>query len=106
MTIILRPFLLLSALVSLAFSLPPQSPFHKPPRPPTSLPVVLWHGLGDTYDSKGMVRIAEYINKTYPGTFVHSIYLNEKPGDDRNAGFIGHLSDQVEVLKGKVAYLD
>ena len=92
---ILRPFLVLVTLGSLAFSLPPQNPFFKEPKTPTSLPVVLWHGLGDTYDSKGMTRIAEYINNTYPGTFVHSIYLNENPKEDRNAGFIGHLSDQV-----------
>jgi len=93
---ILRPFLILSTLASLGFSLPPQQPFVKEPKVPTSLPVVLWHGLGDTYDSKGMARVAGYINNTYPGTFIHSIYLNENPGEDRNAGFIGHLSDQVQ----------
>ena len=102
---LLRPFVLLSTLASLAFSLPQQSPF-KEPKVPTSLPVVLWHGLGDTYDSKGMTRITEYINNTYPGTFIHSIYLNENPGEDRNAGFIGHLSDQVQRRGGRLADID
>jgi len=92
---IIRQFAFLSTLASLAVGLPSQEPFIKPPNAPTSLPVVLWHGLGDTYDSKGMAKIAAYINKTYPGTFVHSIYLNENAGEDRNAGFIGHLPDQV-----------
>lgn len=72
-----------------------QTPFFKDPKPPTSLPVVLWHGLGDTYDSKGMMNVAALINETYPGTFVHSIYLDEDPTKDRNAGFLGHVANQV-----------
>jgi palmitoyl-protein thioesterase len=87
-------FLLFTPLV-LASSLL-QTPLIKPPKPPTSLPVVLWHGLGDNYDSKGMANVAALINDTYPGTFVHSIYLDEDPTRDRNAGFLGHVADQVD----------
>jgi palmitoyl-protein thioesterase len=73
----------------------PFGSFEKEPKAPTSLPVVFWHGLGDTYDGKGLAKIADLINETYPGTFVHSIYLDEDPSKDRNAGFMGHVSDQV-----------
>jgi Palmitoyl protein thioesterase len=92
MTIPRYSFLFL-ALTPLILAL--QIPLFKDPKPPTSLPVVLWHGLGDTYDSKGMANVAAVINETYPGTFVHSIYLDEDASKDRNAGFIGHVADQV-----------
>ena len=87
---------LLLGAVSPALALPSQNTFSAgKPKAPTSLPVVLWHGLGDTYDGDGLMQVAETINETYPGTFVHSIYLNEEPSGDRNAGFMGHLDDQV-----------
>jgi palmitoyl-protein thioesterase len=79
-----------------------QLPFLEAKKPPSSLPVVLWHGLGDTYDSKGMSWIAADINDTYPGTFVYSIYLNEDSTKDRNAGFLGHVADQVKSNKTKL----
>lgn len=88
------PRLLLLSVLPVALALPQQELLKKP-KAPTSLPVVLWHGLGDTYDSKGMASIAAIINETYPGTFIHSIYMDEDPSKDRNAGFIGHLGDQV-----------
>ena len=78
-------------------SLPPQTPLKKPE---TSLPVVFWHGLGDTFDGQGLAKIASLINDTYPGTFVHSIYLDTDPSKDRNAGFFGHVADQVSSPPG------
>jgi palmitoyl-protein thioesterase len=93
---ILSSLLVLSVLAPLALTSPvDQSPLVKPPKPPTSLPVVLWHGLGDNYQGRGLADIAELINATYPGTFVHSVYLDESTSEDRNKGFIGHLADQV-----------
>jgi len=89
------PFLL--CLLPLPLALSQQEILLKKPKAPTSLPVVLWHGLGDTYDSKGMANIAAIINETYPGTYIHSIYMNEDPSKDRNAGFIGHVADQVSL---------
>lgn len=96
---ILSLSILLTVLPSLILALALQNPFFKSPKPPTSLPVVFWHGLGDTYDGKGMANIAAIINETYPGTFIHSIYLDEEASKDRNAGFIGHVADQVLFLR-------
>jgi palmitoyl-protein thioesterase len=86
-------FLLLFVLPAL--SSPVQNALVKPGKPETSLPVVFWHGLGDTYAGKGLGQISEKINTTYPGTFVHSIYIDEDVSRDRNAGFLGHVSSQV-----------
>ena len=87
--------LLLSLTIPLILASPPFQTTFSAPKPPTSLPVVIWHGLGDTYDGKGLAQVAALINETYPGTFVHSIYLDESSSKDRNAGFIGHVADQV-----------
>lgn len=87
---------------SIVLASPPlQNPLFKPAKPKTSLPVVLWHGLGDTYDGKGLASIAALINETYPGTFVHSVYLDEDSSKDRNAGFIGHVAEQVAPAEGR-----
>jgi len=95
---LLSVVLLALAAPSLSLSLPSQIHFSNDPIPETTLPVVLWHGLGDTYNSNGMKSVASLINETYPGTFVHSIYLDEDPSKDRNDGFIGHLADQIEFV--------
>jgi len=79
-------------LVLPVLSSPIQNPLKKPE---TSLPVVFWHGLGDTYSGNGLGQIAEKINSTYPGTFTHSIYLDKDPSKDRNMGFFGHVDSQV-----------
>jgi palmitoyl-protein thioesterase len=95
MTFLPSSILFLTVLPSLILAISLQNPFFTQPKAPTSLPVVFWHGLGDTYDGKGLANIATIINETYPGTFIHSIYLDEEPSKDRNAGFIGHVADQV-----------
>jgi len=88
--------LLLLAIPNVVLSLlVPQQQLVKPPKARTSLPVVLWHGMGDNYDSKGMASVAALINETYPGTFVHSIYVDLNTGTDRKAGFFGHVAEQV-----------
>ncbi|KAK9470642.1 Alpha/Beta hydrolase protein [Dipodascopsis tothii] len=59
-------------------------------------PVVIWHGLGDNYQSDGMLRMAALIEETFPGTFVHSVYLEEDPEKDAHASLFGRIDDQVE----------
>jgi palmitoyl-protein thioesterase len=100
MTILFPSIFLLLAVLPLILASSLQNAFFKDPKTPTSLPVVFWHGLGDTYDGKGLAKIAAIINETYPGTFIHSIYLEEESSKDRNAGFIGHVADQV-LFKGR-----
>jgi palmitoyl-protein thioesterase len=51
-------------------------------------PLVLWHGLGDSYNSEGMTEFADMIKKVHDGIFIHSIYVDEKTDEDRRAGFV------------------
>ena len=65
--------------------------------PSNTFPVVLWHGLGDNAYSAGMNNTAATIQDVYPGTFVHSIYLDEDAGLDRRAAVFGNLNEQVRL---------
>ncbi|KZP34257.1 palmitoyl-protein thioesterase [Athelia psychrophila] len=61
-------------------------------------PLVLWHGLGDSHSSPGMLEFAEMIKEVHPGIFVHSIYIEEDLSADRRAGFYGNVNEQLEQV--------
>lgn len=62
-----------------------------------NLPIVLWHGLGDSYDSKDIVGISRVLSESL-NTFVYSIYLDKDSLNDRNSGFFGKVDDQIEYV--------
>jgi hypothetical protein len=51
-------------------------------------PLVLWHGMGDSASSPGMLEFAEIIKGIHPGIFVHSVYLAEDNQADSRAGLV------------------
>jgi palmitoyl-protein thioesterase len=60
------------------------------------LPVVLWHGMGDSCcNPKSMGKIRDVIEKTLPGVYVHSIQIGASADEDSKASFFGNLNDQV-----------
>lgn len=56
---------------------------HSQPRP-----LVLWHGLGDSYNAPGMLEFIEEMKGVHSGLFVHSVHLAETLEDDRKAGYV------------------
>lgn len=66
-------------------------------------PVVLWHGLGDSYDSAGMNRVADIIKDEYPGIFVHSVYLDESDSVDQRKSFFGNINDELDSVCHQLA---
>ncbi|KAK9455133.1 Alpha/Beta hydrolase protein [Dipodascopsis uninucleata] len=66
-------------------------------------PVVMWHGLGDEYNSDGMMRMASLIEDLYPDIFIHSVYLDEDPKKDSQASFFGNLNEQIETVCEQLA---
>ena len=66
-------------------------------------PLVIWHGLGDTYDSQGMTRVQEEVKKMHPGIFVHSVRINEDSKEDQRAGFYGNVNDQVSLVAAQLS---
>ncbi|KAJ2726320.1 hypothetical protein GGI07_000631 [Coemansia sp. Benny D115] len=61
------------------------------------LPVVMWHGMGDTCcDNSTMGAIQRIVEDELPGVYVHSVKLGTSEGADRNAGFFGNLNEQID----------
>ncbi|KAL7800265.1 Alpha/Beta hydrolase protein [Trichoderma ceciliae] len=69
----------------------------------TPLPIVIWHGLGDTFDSEGIRGVGELANTIHPGTFVHAIALGADENSDRSATFFGNVTEQLETVCAALA---
>ncbi|KAI2602246.1 alpha/beta-hydrolase [Hypoxylon sp. NC1633] len=61
----------------------------------TPLPVVIWHGLGDTFSAEGLQSVGALVEKVNPGTFVYYVRLDESASNDRTATFYGNVTEQL-----------
>ncbi|KAK9465623.1 Alpha/Beta hydrolase protein [Lipomyces arxii] len=66
-------------------------------------PVVMWHGLGDSYNSGGMTRVTAVLKEVHEDIFVHSVYLDEDPKKDSNLSLLGKLDDQLAAVCEQLA---
>lgn len=85
----------LAALVSSKFACAGPSIHERPGQP---LPLVIWHGLGDTYDADGLKSVADLAEKTNPGTFVYNVRVSNSSSLDRRATFFGNVTEQLEAV--------
>ncbi|KAI9002910.1 alpha/beta-hydrolase [Hyaloraphidium curvatum] len=80
----------LAALAPAALARPATKP------PSATLPVVLWHGMGDSGDSDGMASVASMIQDVAGSdVYVASISLGD---DDKRASFFGEVNEQVDAV--------
>lgn len=66
-------------------------------------PLVLWHGLGDSYSSPGIREFASLIKDIHPGIFVHSVYIDQDQDKDTRAGFYGNVNDHIQFVAEQLA---
>lgn len=64
----------------------------------TPLPLVIWHGLGDSYDSDGIKETAKAADEVNTGTYVHVVQLGDTGSADRRATFFGNLNEQIDYV--------
>lgn len=69
----------------------------------TPLPLVIWHGLGDSYQGSGLKEIASLAQETNPDTYVHIINLADSDLGDREATFLGNVTEQLETVCAQLA---
>ncbi|KIW58556.1 hypothetical protein PV05_03064 [Exophiala xenobiotica] len=63
------------------------------------LPVVIWHGLGDSADAKGLKEIASLVDEIHPGTYTYLISAVGAAGSaDRQASFFGNVTQQLDYV--------
>lgn len=80
-----------SDIINYEYQLPP--PISNPYRP-----VVVWHGLGDDYNSSGIHDLQNILDSLYPGIFVYSIRLDDNPSADQQSSFFGDANEQIDQV--------
>lgn len=61
-------------------------------------PVVIWHGMGDRYDSPSMERAIGTIQQVHKGIQVYPIRLSDDGSTDSQSTILGYVNDQVYFL--------
>ncbi|GAW20190.1 hypothetical protein ANO14919_096870 [Xylariales sp. No.14919] len=69
----------------------------------TPLPVVIWHGLGDTYSAEGLQRVGQLVEAVNPGTFVYFIRVDDSATNDQRATFYGNVTEQIAKVCADLA---
>ena len=82
----------LTTLLTLASALPSAKPKPKP------LPLIIWHGLGDSYDADGLQSTGDLAQEVHPGTYVYYIRTDDDGGNDRTNTFFGNVTTQLEEV--------
>lgn len=72
----------------------------------TNTPVVIWHGLGDSYKNPEFGRLSESITERYPGTSVYLIHLSERADQDQKATWFGSANAEVEYVCQELRTID
>jgi palmitoyl-protein thioesterase len=63
------------------------------------LPVVIWHGLGDSANGEGLQEVAALVDEVNPGTYTYMIAVGANAGSaDRQASFFGNVTQQIDSV--------
>jgi palmitoyl-protein thioesterase len=72
----------------------------------TYLPVVIWHGMGDSCCDPGSIgAVAEDLRRSEPGLFVHSIATGPSLAADISSTYFGNVNDQIARVCDELATL-
>lgn len=63
----------------------------------TSKPIVIWHGMGDHFDSSGIERTSNTLQKITSSPFIYAIRLSNDSNSDAEASMVGKVTEQVRA---------
>ncbi|KAF2668661.1 alpha/beta-hydrolase [Microthyrium microscopicum] len=69
----------------------------------TPLPLVIWHGLGDSFAGDGIKEVGELAEAIHDGTFVYTIGIGADANADRSASFWGNVTEQIAEVCAALA---
>ncbi|KAK0643787.1 Alpha/Beta hydrolase protein [Cercophora newfieldiana] len=69
----------------------------------TPLPLVIWHGLGDSYAADGLRGVGELAEAVNPGTLVYYVRMADDASGDQSATFFGNLTDHIAKACADIA---
>ena len=86
--------------LNLAFHLQSTSslPTTAPSAPSEPYPLVIWHGLGDTYTNPSLQSLADLYTSLYPNASTYIVTLSSNPSTDRTDTFLGHIPTQLSQV--------
>jgi palmitoyl-protein thioesterase len=68
------------------------------------LPVVMWHGMGDTCcNPQSMGYIQDLIQENVTGAYVYSVELGGNEVADQSMGFFANMNDQIQIVCNQLA---
>ncbi|RAH80621.1 palmitoyl-protein thioesterase precursor [Aspergillus japonicus CBS 114.51] len=69
----------------------------------TPLPLIIWHGLGDTYTNPSLTSLSDVVNRIHEGTYTHLIHLGDDAATDRRNTFLGNVTTQIAEVCAQLA---
>ena len=99
----LTTLLFFAASLASASFLPKTSVYAQDGDDDTPLPLIIWHGLGDSFGNDGLQSVATLAEETNPGTFTYIIKLADDANGDSRATFIGNLTEQIDKVCADLA---
>jgi len=67
------------------------------------LPIVLWHGMGDTCCNPfSLGSVKKMIEQEVPGVYVHSIMIGSNQLEDESNGFLMNANKQIELAHAQL----
>lgn len=70
------------------------------------LPVLLWHGMGDSYDSSSMQWVSDSLQKEHADLDIYSIYIDQNSDKDKEASIIGDVMTQLTDVCEQIQNID
>lgn len=62
------------------------------------LPVVIWHGMGDSAYAEGLQHFRSTLEAMYPGLYVHLVAIEPSETGDRSATLWGNVHKQLDIV--------
>lgn len=68
-------------------------------------PIVIWHGMGDRYDSASIHTVVEEIKSIHKDIQVHVVRLDEDGSEDQKQTVLGVVNEQVRINAAAIQVL-